>query len=161
LRRLREVLRRKREEPMNRVILALLASASVAVVACSDQGGSLTGKPHTAGGSNPGESQDPSSLASGEENTQDHYQDPNTGETGITDRAAVQAENAAIGSPEVVARLHACSKLPYTSLGAVLASRGVTITKGAANAAGTLYSGGASALGIANYAGRVPEAVIG
>src|SRR5262249_43996353 len=46
-------------------------------------------------------------------------------------------------------------------LGSVLSTRGVSTAKGAATAAGTLYTGGMGALGIANYAGRVPEAVIG
>lgn len=143
---------------MKRVILTLLSATSIAAVACSspDAGSLNTGAQHGYGS----ESEDPNSLAA-EGNTQHHFMDPNSGDNGITDPAQVHAADAEIGSPEVVARLHACAKLPYASLGSVLASRGVVTTKGAATAAGTIYTAGSSALGMANYAGRVPEAIIG
>jgi hypothetical protein len=112
---------------------------------------------------------DPTSLAAGS-NTQHHFQDPNagTGINGISDPSQVVATNQAIGSPEVVARLHACGKIPYASLGTILASRGVNIQPAQAPAgggaapqtAGTLYAEGAAALGIADYSGRVAEMVI-
>ncbi len=143
---------------MKRIILTLLTASSIAAVACSspDTGSLNTGAQHGYGT----QSEDPNSLAA-EGNTQHHFMDPNSGDNGITDPAEVRAADAEIGSPEVVARLHACAKLSYASLGSVLSTRGVTTTKGAATAAGTLYTGGMSALGIANYAGRVPEALIG
>jgi hypothetical protein len=106
---------------------------------------------------------DPSSLAAGT-NTQHHFQDPNagTGINGITDPTVVVAINQTIGSPEVVARLHSCGKVPYASLGNLLASRGVNIQPdtGGAQTAGTLYAQGGAALGIADYAGRVAEMVV-
>ena len=141
---------------MKMTILTLIAASSIGLMACSNtDSGALNGGGHTWGQ----ESTDPNSLAA-DGNTQHHFQDPNTGENGISDPNVVKADDAQVGSPEVVARLHACAKLPYASLGSVLQTRGVSITKGAANSAGTLYTGGAPALGIASYAGRVPEAII-
>jgi hypothetical protein len=108
-------------------------------------------------------SYDPSSLAA-EGNTQHHFQDPNTGENGITEPAIAHADAQSVGSPEVVARLHACGKLPYATLGNVLSTRGVNLNAAAAKngpaTAGSIYKAGASALGVASYAGRVPEMVI-
>src|SRR5205807_7274439 len=107
---------------MKRAILTLLAATSIAAVACSspDAGSLNTGAQHGYGS----ESADPSSLAA-EGNTQHHFMDPNSGDNGITDPNEVRAQDAEIGSPEDVARLHACAKLPYTSLGSVLSTRGV------------------------------------
>jgi hypothetical protein len=149
---------------MNRIVkgITLLAGAAVALgaTACSDgtadDANRLVGVPRQT-------SYDPNSLAA-EGNTQHHFQDPNTGDNGITDPAIVHADDQLVGSPEVVARLHACGKIPYASLGSILSTRGVSLTsnaKSAPNTAGTLYGTGAAALGVANYAGRVPEMVIG
>jgi hypothetical protein len=143
---------------MKRIFSTLIALGAVAtLMACSDDAGSankLVGVSHQS-------SYDPGSLAA-EGNTQHHFQDPNSGDNGISDPAVVHADDQQVGSPEVVARLHACGKLPFASLGSVLSTRGVAITADAknVNAAGSLYTGGASALGIANYSGRVPEMVI-
>lgn len=102
---------------------------------------------------------DPNSLAS-DNNTQNHMQDPNTGDNGITDPSTATQTQDAVGSPEVAARVHSCSKITYAALGNILAGRGVKLTNTATNSAGMLYKGGASALGIANYAGRVPEMIL-
>lgn len=99
------------------------------------------------------------SLAAGD-NTQHHFNDPNTGENGISDPSQVRADISNVGSPEVVARLHSCSKITYAELGSILASRGIDTANKTQNSTGALYTQGASALGVANYAGRVPEAVI-
>ena len=135
---------------------------AAAVLAGCDAGGGGANDPI----SQPGQiAVDPSSLAAGT-NTQHHFQDPSagTGINGITDPAQVQAQVQVIGSPEVVARLHSCSKVPYASLGALLASRGVNIEPASGGSgpetAGTIYAEGAAALGIADYAGRVPEMVL-
>jgi hypothetical protein len=106
-------------------------------------------------------SYDPSSLAA-EGNTQHHFKDPNTGENGITDPAVVHADDQAIGSPEVVARLHACSKIPVATLASILSTRGVNLQdmgQNGVDTAGSLYANGLSSLGAANYAGRVPEMI--
>ncbi len=105
------------------------------------------------------QSVDPNSLAAGD-NTQNHQNDPNTGDNGLTDPGTKRDDDTKVGTPEVVARLHSCAKVPYASLGNILASRGVNIKNTTANSAGQLYSTGRSALGVANYGGRVPEAIV-
>lgn len=102
---------------------------------------------------------DPNSLAA-DGNTQHHFQDPNTGDNGITDPNAQKAEDQSVGSPEVVARLHSCSKITYAAMGNILKGRGVNMNGTGQNATATLYKGGASALGVANYSGRVPEMIL-
>ena len=57
--------------------------------------------------------------------------------------------------------MHSCSKVTYAGLGAILASRGVDLTSTTGGTAGAIYSQGRAALGVSNYAGRVPEALIG
>ena len=102
---------------------------------------------------------DPNSLAA-DNNTQNHQQDPNSGDNGLSDPNQVNSQNQAVGSPEVVARLHSCSKIKYAALGNILANRGVNMTNTSKTSAAMLYKGGASALGVANYPGRVPEMII-
>ncbi len=102
---------------------------------------------------------DPNSLAA-DNNTQHHFQDPNTGDNGISDPNQVHTLDQQVGSMEVVARLHSCSKITYAALGTMLANRGVNTGSTTQNSAGLLYKGGASALGTANYSGRVPEMII-
>jgi hypothetical protein len=102
---------------------------------------------------------DPNSLAA-DNNTQHHMQDPNTGDNGLSDPNSVHAEQAQVGSAEVVARLHSCSKITYSAMGNILSNHGVNTGSTAQNSAGLLYKGGASALGVANYGGRVPEMII-
>ena len=102
---------------------------------------------------------DPNSLAA-DNNTQHHMQDPNTGDNGISDPNEVHAEEAQVGSAEVVARLHSCSKITYSAMGNILKNHGVNTGSTTQNSAGLLYKGGASALGVANYGGRVPEMII-
>ena len=99
------------------------------------------------------------SLAAGD-NTQHHFNDPNTGENGISDPSQVREQTTAVGSPEVVARLHSCSKITYAELGSILATRGVNLGNKQQMSTGALYTQGAASLGVANYAGRVPEAVV-
>jgi hypothetical protein len=102
---------------------------------------------------------DPNSLAA-DNNTQHHMQDPNTGDNGISDPNQVKTMDEQVGSAEVVARLHACSKITYAALGNILANRGVNTGSTTKDSAGMLYKGGASALGVSNYSGRVPEMII-
>jgi hypothetical protein len=102
---------------------------------------------------------DPNSLAS-DQNTQNHSQDPNTGDNGISDPNSVTAQDQTVGSAEVVARLHSCSKITYAGLGNILKGRGVNLAATGTNSAALLYKGGASALGVASYAGRVPEMIL-
>jgi hypothetical protein len=137
------------------LVLVAVAMGAVQSLGCSNETTTTnTGWNH---GSN---SVDPNSLAA-DGNTQHHFQDPNTGENGISDPNVIHADDAQVGSPEVVARLHACGKIPYASLGSILSTRGVNMAAGAkAGTAAAIYQTGASALGVASYAGRVPEALI-
>jgi len=139
---------------MKRIALVLFAAG--ALLACSNEPADSL----SSGGPNSAASSGGDSLAA-EGNTQHHFQDPNTGENGITNPQEVHVMDAQVGSPEVVARLHSCAKIPYVTLGAILASRGVNMAAAATGqTAGGLYKTGAAALGMANYAGRVPEAII-
>jgi hypothetical protein len=127
---------------------------ALALAACSTPDAA---RDELAGGEHQ-QSYDPTSLAT-EGNTQHHFQDPNSGDNGISEPAVIRAQDQQVGSPEVVARLHACSKIPYATLGSILSTRGVALG-GNNGGAGALYRTGAAALGVANYAGRVPEAII-
>jgi hypothetical protein len=134
---------------MNRMALTLITGAAAAAfaVGCSNAPNDvLLGD------------MDPNSLASGD-NTQHHFQDPNSGDNGISDPNQVKADDQQVGSPEVVARVHSCSKVTYAALGNILAGRGVNLSTTSQNSAGLLYKGGASAFGVANYSGRVAEMI--
>jgi hypothetical protein len=74
--------------------------------------------------------------------------------------AQAQPMDDPINAPVEEARYHACGKITYASLGSILATRGVNMASTTQNSAALLYKGGAAALGIANYGGRVPEAIL-
>ena len=94
-----------------------------------------------------------------EDNTFDHFNDP--GESGQKDPFEILKERAEEGPPEIRTRLHSCSKITYTALGAFLSSRGVNLAATAANGqpptAGQLYKAGGDALGVARYDAREGE----
>jgi hypothetical protein len=143
---------------MNRKVLTLIGATTLALAmaGCSQGGdGSLTG-------GNEAPAWDPESQAGGEGNTWDHDNNanPNGVGDGVTDKQQLTADQVAIGSAEVVARLHATSKLQYASLGNILSSVGVNVANNTANSAGLLYRNGQSALGFALYASRVREQLI-
>jgi hypothetical protein len=145
-----------------KLIIPTLTLAALAALGVTGCGSSDSGANALVGAPKQQSSYDPDSLAAAG-NTQHHFQDPNTGQNGISEPAVVAATNQQIGSPEVVARLHSCGKMPYASLGALLTSRGVNTqmaADGTTQTAGTIYQQGSAALGLADYAGRVPEMVI-
>jgi hypothetical protein len=129
--------------------LAIVGGAALALTGCAADPNELLG-----GGGD--------SLAAGENNTQHHFQQMGTGENGEYNNSAdeVKAQDQQIGSPVVVARLHACAKIPYATLGNIMSSRGVNVANTTQGSAGQLYKTGAAALGVANYAGRVPEMLV-
>jgi hypothetical protein len=136
---------------MNRSTFALFGAAAFALAGCmGDPNDRLVG------------SHDPDSLAAGEGNTQHHFQQMGSDENGEynNDPNQVTQADQQVGGPVAAARMHGCSKIPYTALGSILSTRGVNVTNTTAMSAGQLYRTGGSALGVANYAGRVPEAVI-
>jgi hypothetical protein len=93
-------------------------------------------------------------------NTQQHHQQVNLGQHGVTDPTMVEQQTLSIGSIEVEARLHSCTKITYAALGQLLTSRGVDMTSTQQGSAGYLYTTGTSALGVADYPARVPEMLI-
>jgi hypothetical protein len=140
-------------------VSALLLPTALAASGCQGNGSDqLTG---STGWSNTPNAVAYDSLGSGRLNTPNHFQNPNLGLNGLTDPAQVQVQVQAVGSPEAVARLHGCSKITYAALGALLTSRGVDLTQTAMGTAGELYTDGATALGVAIYPGRTPEAILG
>jgi len=90
-------------------------------------------------------------------NTQQHHQEINLGQHGVTEPTVVEKFTLTVGSIEVEARLHSCTKITYAALGQMLTSRGIDMTSTAKDSAGSLYLGGTSALGLADYPARVPE----
>lgn len=139
---------------MKRIALTLISVA--ALVACGDgTSDSLTG----------GREQQPAgNTAGGENSTYDHSNDPNGAAPGADFQPADPQQVKMVGSPEVTARLHACGKLTVTSMGQILATRGMTATgtpagaPAGAQSATTIFKASSAQLGAANYQGRVPEA---
>ncbi len=135
-----------------------LYAISGATVGCSaDANDKLTGHDDVA--------QSPDSLAS-EGNTHNHTAEMGTGDNDSTEPVVQKVLEGTIGSPEVVARLHGCTKMTIGELSSLLSSRGVTVPAitakpptGAQTTAGGILSQGQSALGVANYSGRVAEAL--
>jgi hypothetical protein len=101
----------------------------------------------------------PGALAS-PDNTQQHHQEVNLGQHGVTDPSEVEKLTVAVGSIEVEARLHSCSKITYAALGQLLTSRSVDMTSQSNGSAGSIYQTGVSALGMADYPARVPEMIL-
>jgi hypothetical protein len=87
-----------------------------------------------------------------------------SGQNGITDLVVKKAEDAQMGTPDQVARMHGTTKIQYAMLGTFLSDLGVTMTASTAKAtvptAGTLYVQGESALGAPIYPSRTPEMLI-
>jgi hypothetical protein len=71
----------------------------------------------------------------------------------------VIAEREAQGPLRYTTRMHGCSKIRYSTVGNLLASRGVNLG-GGANSAGQLYTQGGNSMGAPNYAARVRENLI-
>jgi hypothetical protein len=61
------------------------------------------------------------------------------------------------GPVEYSSRVHACRKMPYSTLGRVLEGFGVDLQDDGATSAGRLYRRGAQALGAPNYGARISE----
>jgi hypothetical protein len=90
-------------------------------------------------------------TASGTEGTFDHPAALGDVTTDVREALARIEEE---GPPGYTARVHACRKLPYATLGRVLASRGVNLD---GEGAGALYRESDQALGAPNYGARVAE----
>jgi hypothetical protein len=132
---------------MKRIALTLIVAAGAfAVMGCSS---GPTDRLRTSSEI----SRDPNSPAGGADNTFNHdFSNPNA------EQAITGGSNADDTGPVSGARYHGCTKITYAALGSILTSRGAKAT-GNTNAL-TIYKNSAAALGIANYSGRVPEALI-
>lgn len=85
----------------------------------------------------------------------DHTNDP--GESGSKDPFEILKERAEEGPPQIRTRLHSCTKLPYSTLGTFLSSRGVNMQSNVAKSAGQIYQTGGDALGVAKFDAREGE----
>jgi hypothetical protein len=129
---------------MKRIALTLIVAAGALAMGCSsDPNDKLLGG-----------RQDPDTVAGGGNTFNHDFSNPGA-EQGVTGGGS----NADDTGPVSTARYHGCTKITYAALGSILNSRGAKLT-GTTNAL-TIYKNGASALGVANYSGRVPEALIG
>lgn len=155
---------------MKSILIVSLVAAAMAV-GCSNDPDSLTG--------GRGVAHDPDDAVGGENTTFDHVKESTGGENGITDVKAKKQQEALVGTPQQVAKLHGSQKISYVALGRMLTDFGVTVTGGAGNgngggngnkngnnggaAAGAtqtaaqLYAGGKNALGAPIYSSRTPE----
>jgi hypothetical protein len=77
--------------------------------------------------------------------------------TAAVDPFELLAQMEEEGPPEFSARLHSCPKIKYGTIGRLLSSRGVDVTNGTELSAGQIYQDADQALGVANYAARIPE----
>jgi hypothetical protein len=140
--------------------MGALALLLVTVGACDTSDSSDELLRHGAGAGGTGAS-DPNQTAAGEKNTFDHAHESIGGENGITDIPLRVRDEAAIGTPDQVARLHGAQKISYVALGTMLTDFGVSLTATAAGTApmtaGQLYTAGKSALGAPIYKSRTPE----
>jgi hypothetical protein len=129
---------------MKRIALTLIVAAGALAMGCSsDPNDKLLGGDHH-----------PTTVAGGG-NTFNHDFGNPSAEQGVTGGGTRTDDTG----PVSAARFHGCTKITYAALGSILNSRGAKLT-GAQNAL-TIYKNGASALGVASYSGRVPEALIG
>jgi hypothetical protein len=140
---------------MKTALLSLLPGLLVTVMACAtEEEGPLDlgrGDPSTDP-NNRETAKNPESTGSSNDHMNDSTGDP-TG--GNTDTTALKVENEAkVGGPDVVSRLHACGKLSNAALGQYLTSRGLAQNSRAYQA----FTAGAGSLGGPAYAARVPEA---
>lgn len=124
----------------------LLAFALTAMVGCTD-GELLDGDTPT----DPEKSDDPvaGDTSGGEDNTYDHPGGPD-----VWDYLERLQEE---GPPTFSARMHSCPKMQYSTVGRLLASRGVDLDAAGDLSAGFLWRNGQSALGAAKLNVRSRE----
>ncbi len=137
---------------------ALIILAAL-VVGCGQSG--ETGRDHYAGmdpetaaatGTAPGSEE--GGASAGTEGTFDHP--AAIGGSAVTAREAL-ARMEEEGPPGYTARIHGCRKMPYRTLGRVLAGLGVDLEASDELAAGNMWSGSDQALGAPNYDARIGE----
>lgn len=136
------------------LLLALLSMLFVSAAGCSSE--ELLRR--TPGpGTDPGVEGvfDPAATVGGTENTFHHP----AGIDGVrvADAREVLERMEEEGPPAYRARVHGCRKMRYGTIGRVLDGLGVDVSEGTTSSAGMMYRGADQALGVANYAARIPE----
>lgn len=145
-------------------ILSLTVLGAALAAGCAgDPPTTLLEKPHKEPGEDVGDSPDkptqPEDTVGGEDNTFDHMN--SLGAEDSRDPVEIAKQREEEGSPEVRSRLHSCQKLQITALRNILADFGVDLAAtGDPDTAGELLAGGGTALGQANYAGRMGEDLV-
>jgi hypothetical protein len=124
-------------------IAPLAALAALAALACTASELTPSGQPDLPD-VGPG-------AAGGEDNTFDHPES-------TIDVWSLIERLRDEGPPTYASRVHACLKVRYDTLGAILRSRGVDLAATAPLSAGRLYREGRAALGAPNYGARIAEA---
>lgn len=110
------------------------------------------------GGDGPGDGDDdepiseppPGGASGGDDNTFDHP-DSMPDIWDLIDRMADE------GPPEYSSRVHSCPKMRYTTIGALLESRGVNLASTGETQAGFMYTSSDQGLGAPNYGARARE----
>jgi hypothetical protein len=131
---------------LRRVVLSALLCSASALAACSSD---YTPTPDPGDVTPP--ATQPAGTAGNEDTTFDHDNSADV------DPWALLEQREEEGPPEFSSRLHSCPKIRYRTIGNVLASRGVDLDAQGGTAAGNIYRNADQALGVANYAARVPE----
>ncbi len=134
---------------MKRILLTLIATAGLAASGCS------------AAGSGPNDKIGSATEADTQGSSPMYHHDfdpPNqVGEYEHADPGGRPKASDPTGGV-TAARYHGCTKITYASLGSILNTRGAKLT-GNTNAL-TIYKSSGSSLGVANYSGRAPEALL-
>ena len=98
---------------------------------------------------------DPAATVGGTENT--FHQPAGIDGVRVADAREVLERMEEEGPPAYRARVHGCRKMRYGTIGRVLDGLGVNVAADTPSAAGRMYRGADQALGVANYAARIPE----
>lgn len=136
---------------MKKHLFALLTGLALVACATEDQPTTLGEGDPTSLPNNRETAKDPEQTGSSNDHMNGPTGDP---EGGNTDNTAQKVENEAkVGGPDVVSRLHACGKMSNAALGDYLRSRGLAANSRAVQA----FNAGVQSLGAASYTARVPE----
>ena len=132
--------------------------ALLLLAACGSE--TSSGRMPAGGSLGPGSDEDglrpirTSSAAAGVENTFDHPAAIGGGATSAREALERMEEQ---GPPGYAARVHACRKIRYRTLGNLLASRGVNLETTGDTEAGAMWRAADQALGAPNYGARIAE----
>lgn len=127
---------------MKNLASIMIAGLVFAALGCSgdvDENNVDNGNPDPVGG-----------ATGNEDNTYDH---DNAGVSpwDLIERLAQE------GPQRFRARVHSCPKMKYSTVGNILAARGVNVAANGQVSAGALYRTGGNAMGVADYANRIRE----